>query len=136
MTGRGVQVLNRSLTPAEKSAIAERCDDFIARVLRPHYLPEIRPSPFNYATDLFGRWRGHRYSFMARYRSGFDHNEGEEFASAFARLDHLPNHAGAEPHFDVMWHRHTGQWHRLYSGVPLAEALRLLETDEVLAPPI
>jgi hypothetical protein len=136
MATRGVRVLDRPLTAAEKSAIAERCDRFIADVLKPRFLPAVRPSPFNYAVDLFGRWRAHRYSFITRYRSGFDHNEGEEFDSAFTRLDHLPGHRGAEPHFAVMWHRHTGQWFRLHEAVPLAEALRLIETDEVLAPPI
>jgi len=30
--------------------------------------------------------------------------------------------------------RHTGQWWRLHVGVSLAEALRILETDEVLYP--
>jgi hypothetical protein len=33
-----------------------------------------------------------------------------------------------------MWHRHTGQWYRLHSFVTLDEALRLIETEELLWP--
>ena len=36
--------------------------------------------------------------------------------------------------FDIYWMRHTGQWWRLYAGVTLAEALRILESDNVLHP--
>jgi hypothetical protein len=35
-----------------------------------------------------------------------------------------------------MWHRHTGQWWRLHSSVTLEEALRLIETEPLLQPPV
>jgi len=36
--------------------------------------------------------------------------------------------------FDIYWMRHTGKWWRLYAGVTLAEALKILETDGILHP--
>jgi hypothetical protein len=36
--------------------------------------------------------------------------------------------------FDVMWHRHTGQWRRLYPSVSLLDALRFIEQDGRLHP--
>lgn len=76
---------------------------------------------------------GSRYSFITRYRSGFLDNAGKEFDSAFTRLDHVEELI-AETRFDVMWHRHTGQWWPLYSSVTLEEALRLIETEPLLQP--
>ena len=125
----------KPLDAAEKGAIAARCDRFIAEILKPRFLPAIRPTAFNYPIDIFGRWRGAKYSFVTRYRSGFAENAGEEFDSAFTRLDHLEE-CIAETRFDVMWHRHTGQWFRLFPSVTLDEALRLVENEGLLHPPL
>ena len=125
----------KTLTAGEKADIAAACERLITTVLKPHYLPVIRPTKFNYPVDLFGKWRGSKYSFIVRFRSGFPENAGEEFDSAFARFDHV-DAAIDDNRFDVMWHRHTGQWWRLHSSVTLQEALRLVEAGEVLRPPI
>lgn len=128
---RGVWV--KSLTGEEKAAVARACEGFIAGTLKPWFLPEVRPTPFNYPVDIYGKWRGGKYSFITRYRSGFEDNRGEAFDLAFTRLDHVETRLDAI-RFDVMWHRHTGQWFRLFSGVTLEDALRLIETEELLQP--
>ena len=130
-----VWVRVKLLAPGEKVAVAAACARFIAETLKPRFLPEIHPTTFNYPVDICGKWRGSKYSFITRYRSGFPDNAGEEFDSAFTRLDHVEEHL-AETRFDVMWHRHTGQWWRLHSAVTLDEALRLIETEPLLQPVI
>jgi hypothetical protein len=122
----------RTLSAEEKAAIAARCDRFITETLKPHFLPEIRRTQFNYPIDIIGKWRGSKFSFISRYRSGFA-DEGEEFDAAFTRLDHVEEHI-ADIRFDVMWHRHTGQYWRLHSSVTLEEALHLIETEPLLGP--
>lgn len=123
----------KALSSEEKAAIAAACERFIAEWLKPRFLPEIRRTKFNYPVDLFGRWRGTKFSFIMRYRSGFDDNLGEEFDSAFTRLDHVEE-CLSETRFDVMWRRHTGQWWRLHSSATLEEALRLIESEPMLQP--
>lgn len=123
----------KALAAEEKDAIAAACEDFIARTLKPRFLREIRPTEFNYPVDIFGKWRGSKYSFITRYRSGFPDNLGEEFDLPFTRLDHVEEHLSGT-RFDVMWLRHTGKWWRLHSSVTLEEALRLIESDELLWP--
>ncbi len=123
----------KALGPDEKAAVAAVCERFIGQTLKVRFLLEIRPTPFNYPVDIFGKWRGSKYSFVTRYRSGFADNAGEEFDSAFTRFDHVEEYLG-ETRFDVMWHRHTGQWWRLHSSVTLEEALRLIETEPLLRP--
>ena len=125
----------KALTGEEKAAIAAACERLIAGTLKPRFLPEIRPTEFNYTIDILGKWRANKYSFIARYRSGFPENAGEEFESAFARIDHVEESI-VENRFDVMWHRHTGQWWRMHSSVTLEEALRLIETEPLLRPPL
>lgn len=70
-----------------------------------------------------------RYSFIQRYRSGFSENAGEEFDIGFARLDHATGER-----FDLMWHRHTGQWLCLHPRLTLDAALRAIETEELVQP--
>ncbi|MFI5388009.1 MAG: hypothetical protein ACHQ50_18025 [Fimbriimonadales bacterium] len=125
----------KAITQTEKAAVASVCDRFIAETLKPKFLPEIRPTEFNYPVDIVGKWRGNKYSFIVRYRSGFPDNAGEEFDAAFVRLDYLGK-SGAETRFNVLWHRHTGEWFLLHVSVTLAEALSLIETEPFLHPPV
>jgi hypothetical protein len=113
----------------EKRAIIAACESFIRDVLKPRFLPEIRPTKWNYVVDIHGAWAAGRYRFMQRCRSGMEHNRGVEFDVPFARIDRM-----GRDHFDIYWMRHTGKWWRLHAGVTLDEALRIIETDHVLHP--
>jgi hypothetical protein len=121
------------LSPEKKAAIAARCGSLIEDVLKPRFLPEIRPTQFNYPVNIVGKWRGNKYSFITRYRSGWPENAGEEFDSAHSRLDHLEEIL-SDTRFDVMWHRHTGQWFRLRHRLTLDEALNEVVTNGLLWP--
>jgi hypothetical protein len=114
---------------AEKQRIVAACDAFIRDVLKPRFLPRIKPTKWNYPVDIHGIWAGGRYRFVQRYRSGMEDNRGEEFDAPFARIDSV----GAN-RFDIYWMRHTGKWRRLYRSVTLAEALQILEDDGHLHP--
>jgi hypothetical protein len=117
------------VTDAEKQRILAACEAFIRDVLKPRFLPRIEPTKWNYPVDIHGVWAGGRYRFVQRYRSGMEHNRGEEFDAPFARIDRMgPNR------FDIYWMRHTGKWWRLYTGKTLTEALHILESDGVLHP--
>jgi hypothetical protein len=71
----------------EKAAIVAACEAFIRDVLKPRFLPKIIPTEWNYVIDIHGAWAAGRYRFMQRYRSGMEHNRGEEFDVPFARVD-------------------------------------------------
>ena len=123
----------RQLSPKEKDDLAAACKRFIDERLTPRFLPEVRPTGFNYPVALHGRWRGRSYSFLTRYRSGFADNLGEEFDAPFARLDHVEEKFDRVA-FDVMWRRHTGRFWPLRSDVTLEEAFAIIETEELLWP--
>jgi hypothetical protein len=56
-------------TEREKTEIVAACDKFVADVLKLRFLPEIRPTKYNYVVNLFGKWHGGRYRFIQRLRS-------------------------------------------------------------------
>ena len=114
---------------AEKAAISATCETFIADVLRPRFLPEIRPTEFNYPIAIHGKWHGNKYRFLTRYRSDDPRSYKPEFEAPFARLDYV-----SRDRFDLFWHRHTGEWFSLFENVPLAEALPLIETESYFQP--
>ena len=66
---------------------------------------------------------------MQRYSSGFEHHRGYGVDGPFARLDCVEQDS-----FDSHWMRPTGKWRRLHAKLTLAEALRMIETDEMLHP--
>ena len=109
----------------EKQAIIIACEDFIDAVLKPRFLPVIKPTQANYAIDIRGEWRAGRYRFSVRYRSGHAENAGAEFDAPRLRLDRMGPDC-----FDVYWMRgSTMKWWRIRSGLTLADALRVLQED-------
>jgi hypothetical protein len=122
-------VASRRSFETHKAAIGSACQAFIDQVLKPRFLPEVRPTEFNYPIDINGWWHGSNYRFMQRYRSGFVHNAGWEFDAPFTRLEYV-----AGDLFHLSYLRHTGQWHRLYCEVSLSQALSLIESDGLLHP--
>jgi hypothetical protein len=117
------------ISEEEKAAAILACQQHIDGFLRPRFLPDIRPTEFNYPVDIIGRWRGSTYKFFQRYRSGYPHNLGEEFDAPFARLDWI-----SPGLYDLMWHRHTGKWHRLHQGLALHQAIATLKADGLFHP--
>ncbi len=116
--------------PAEKAAICATCEKFLAEVLRLRFLPEIRPSAsFNYPIAIDGKWHGNKYRFFTRYHSDAPSSITAEFDAPFARLDYASRDC-----FDLMWHRHTGEWFRLFERLSLTEALHRIETDGFFHP--
>ena len=116
-------VRSTGFSAAEKAAVTAACWQLIDGFFRPRFLPDIRPTDFNYPVDLLGKWHGTKYRFIQRYRSGFPDNLGDEFDAPFARLDWV-----ARNRFDLLWHRHTGEWFSLYRGLTLAEAIETLKS--------
>ena len=106
----------------EKRAITAACEAFLAEVLKPRFLPEIRPTKFNYPIDLYGKWHGNKYRFIERFRSDSPNAIVPEFEEPFARLEYVRT-----DRFDLSYRRHTGEWICLYQFISLAEALRLIE---------
>jgi hypothetical protein len=116
--------VGRKPSATEKLSIARICEEFIDRVLKPRFLPEIRPTEYNYPIAIFGKWHDSKYRFIERFRSGFADRLGEEFDSPFARIEYLDR-----DRFDLSYLRHTGEWLCLYRSLPLATALQTIEDD-------
>jgi len=125
----GNRTANKPPEP-EKQAIISTCEAFIEDVLKPRFLPEIRPTTFNYCVDIFGKWHGGNYRFIQRYRNDDPENAIEpEFDAPFVRLEYV-----TRDRFNLSYFRHTGQWWTVHHGVTLSEALRLIETEGIFHP--
>jgi hypothetical protein len=116
--------------PAEKAAITAACERLIAEVLQPRFLPEVRPSAkFNYPVAIQGKWHGNKYRFFTRYRSDDPASLAAEFDAPFARLDYV-----SRDRIDLLWHRHTGEWHRVAERLSLTEALHRIASEPYFQP--
>lgn len=95
----------------------------------PRFLPEIRPSQFNYPIGIYGKWHGGRYRFIQRYRCVWPDAIEPEFDAPFARLEYV-----GRDRFGVSFRRHTERWFCLYRSLSLVEALQTIERDGLLHP--
>jgi hypothetical protein len=116
-------------TATEKAAIIAACEKLIAEVLKPRFLPEIRPTPFNYPIDIYGKWHGNRYRLITRYRSDDPRSLEPEFEAPFARLAYI-----SRDRFDLAWHHHTGEWISMFEPSTLKEALELIASTSYFYP--
>lgn len=114
---------------AEKQIITAACEKFIAETLKPRFLPATRSTEFNYPIDIYGKWHGGKYRLIERFRYNPPDPIEPEFDAPFARLEYVGRDC-----FDLSYHRHTGEWWRLYRSLSLEEALRTVESDELLHP--
>ena len=114
---------------AEKAAITAACETFLAERLWPKFLPDIRPTEFNYPVALHGNWHGNKYRFFTRYRSDNPNSLEPEFDAPFARLGYV-----SRDRFDLSWHRHTGEWVAMYQRLSLADALERIKTESFFQP--
>src|SRR2546421_11961566 len=89
---------------SEKSVITSACERFIAEVIKPRFLPEIRSTEFNYPIAIYGKWHGNKYRFITRFRSDDPRSYEREFEAPFARLEYVSRDI-----FDLSYHRHTGE---------------------------
>ena len=64
-TGAGRGGARARPSEAEKAAITAACESFIAEVLKPRFLPEIRPTAFNYPVDITGQSRSRSLGIAA-----------------------------------------------------------------------
>jgi hypothetical protein len=114
---------------SERRAVIAACEAFIHDVLKPRFLPEIRPTEFNYCMDIFGDWRAGRYRFMQRYRSDAANRIRDDFDAPFVRIDYT-----GPDQFDIYWMRHNNQWHPVFHDVTLKQAFELMIDVPTLHP--
>ena len=76
-----------------------------------------------------GKWHGNKYRFFTRFRSDDSASLAAEFEAPFARLDYVRRDC-----FDLLWHRHTGAWHRVAERLSLTEALHRIASEPYFQP--
>ena len=112
---------NNKPSAEDKVAITSACERLIADVLLPRYLPQIKPTEFNYPIAIYGKLHGNKYRFITRYRSDHPDSLTPEFEAPFARLEFVSSRC-----YDLSYYRHTGKWFCLYQQLTLQEALDLI----------
>ena len=128
----GASKITPNMVPADIKTVAiAECERLISQVFLPRYLPEIHVTEFNYPVAIGGKWRGRSFTFSTRYRSGFEHNKGEEFDAPFSRIEYVGGRL-----WNVGWFRHTGKWFTIERALPLATAIATIEKQGLLHPNI
>lgn len=105
-------------------------DRLVEAHIKPTYveLPPKKPR-FNYLADVYTKWRGRYYYFMARYATPGPDRIAPFFDIGFARLEYART-----GRFHLAYFRHTGKWWQVYSDLTLDEALDLIRDGGIFSP--
>lgn len=101
-----------------KAEVTERAQVLIEE-WRPIYIKEPPKSDLlNSMVDLYTKWRGSSFYFVAKYACSEPNAISPSFESNFTRMDYVGN-----GRFNLYYMRHTGKWWPVDTGLPLDAAL-------------
>ena len=115
---------------ALKRGLSVKANALIEEYIRPEYVKPPPKNPrFNYIEDIFTKWRGRCFYFMAKYASPAPNHISPFFEVGFARLEFI----GGD-RFDLAYFRHTGKWWPIFSGLTVDEALDFVRSEGLFNP--
>ena len=115
---------------ALKRGLSVKANALIKEHIRPeHVKPPPKNPRFNYIEDIFTKWRGRYFYFMAKYASPAPNRISPSFEVGFARLEFV-----GDNRFDLAYFRHTGKWWPVFSGLTVDEALDLVSSEGLFNP--
>jgi hypothetical protein len=110
-----------------KDTVSAKAKQFVEMDLRHAY---VRPPPkrprWNYIVDIFTKWHGIYFYFIARYACPGPNAISPFFEAGFARLEWL-----RDGHFNLAYMRHTGEWWQVRTDITLAEALEAIRAEPI-----
>ena len=113
-----------------KHVVTERATALVEEHIRPgHVKPPPKNSEFNYIEDIFTKWHGRYFYFMAKYACPGPSCISPFFEIGFARLEFV-----GDNRFDLAYFRHTGKWWPIFSAMTVDEALDLVRSGELFQP--
>jgi hypothetical protein len=115
---------------AVKQEVSHKATDLIEKVLKPkHVEPPPKGQQLNYLVDMTTKWLGSKCYFISIYRSPGPHALSPTFETKFARMEYV-----GDAKFALSFHRHTGQWVRLYDALSVDECLKAIQDDPWFVP--
>ena len=115
---------------ALKRGLSVKANALIEEYIRPeHVKPPPKNPRFNYIEDIFTKWRGRHFYFMAKYASPAPNRISPFFEVGFARLEFIGDNK-----FDLAYFRHTGKWWPVFSGLTVDEALNCVKSEGLFNP--
>jgi hypothetical protein len=118
------------VTDVLKREVTEKANALIEENIRPeHVKPPSKNPQFNYIVDIFTRWHGRYFYFMAKYACPGPNCISPFFEIGFARLEFVGSNC-----YDLAYFRHTGKWWTVFCAVSLDEALDLVRTEGIFNP--
>jgi hypothetical protein len=113
-----------------KDDLTAKAQELIERELKPlHIKPPPENIQWNYIIDIFTRWRGPYFYFMARYACPSPNAVSPIFEVGFARMEYLRS-----GNFNLAYMRHTGHWWQIFNDVPMEEALQAVCSEPFFQP--
>jgi len=112
-----------------KERVSARATDLIDRSIKPGNLrPPPKNADVNYLVDIYSKWRGRYFYFMAKYANPGP-NRIPFFDIGFARLEYARGEL-----FNLAYFRYTGQWWQIGSGIDLDQALGQIKEGGLFSP--
>lgn len=113
-----------------KDDLTAKAGELVERHLKPvHVKPPPKNTQWNYIVDIFTKWQGRYFYFMAKYACPGPNAILPFFEVGFVRMEYL-----SCGNFNMAYMRHTGQWWQIRDDVPMEEALQVVCNESIFQP--
>ncbi len=121
---------NPKVPDAVKAAVETRAKELVEQVLKPKGIePPPKKPRFNYIVDIFTKWHGGYFYFVAKYACPFPNALSPFFEVNFTRLRYMD-----KDRFNLAYRRHTDEWVEIYTGLSLDECSGTIKNEQIFHP--
>jgi hypothetical protein len=117
---------SRAVTASLKAEVETKATDLIQNVLKPRYVkPPKEDEPFNYITDIHGKWFRNNFYFVLTYACPGPDALSPTFETKFARMEPL-----GDGTFALYAMRYTGnEWVGVFDALTVDECMKAIRDD-------
>jgi len=105
----------------------------VLALVNSEFAPQITAPPpdyeFNYIDSLFHKWRGNSLSLLCKYKSNHPNRLSDSFEVGYTKIE-----CNSPKSYSLSYFRHTGKWHKVYSGLSLEETLQAIQNEQIFHP--
>lgn len=115
-----------------KRTLTQRAEQLVNDKFKPGLAIQAEPAKkhgFNYVVDVYTKWRGRYFYFIAKYHNPREKATAEYFEVPATRMEYVGGQR-----FNLAYMRHTDKWFEVFQGLTLAECLETIEREELFWP--
>ena len=112
-----------------KASLDRSVAELVTREFTPRISKPPEGYPFGYIVELQQKWRGNTLTLSSLYQCDGPNALHKNYEAKYTKITWEGTNS-----YSLSFMRHTEKWHKVYSGLSLAETLKAIESEQTFHP--